>query len=77
MHAIRPIHTPFDGDTVFALAARARPLPDRPDALVRLGAVTADVMARAVAREVYEAEDLGPIRSYRSIWSRSLLGART
>jgi L-aminopeptidase/D-esterase-like protein len=73
--AIRPIHTSFDGDTVFALATRARALPDRPDALVRLGAIAADVMARAVARGVYEARDLGPIRSYRSIWGRSLPGA--
>ena len=27
-YAIRPIHTPFDGDTVFALATGAVPLPD-------------------------------------------------
>ena len=73
-YAIRPIHTPFDGDTVFALATGAGPLPDRPDALVRLGTIAADVMARAVARGVYEALDLGPIRSYRSIWGQKLPG---
>ncbi len=66
--AIRPIHSPFDGDTVFALATGRRPLPDKPDALLRLGAVAADVMARAVARGVYAAEDLGETRSWRTVW---------
>jgi L-aminopeptidase/D-esterase-like protein len=66
--AIRPIHTPFDGDTVFALATGAVPLPARPDALLRLGTLAADVVARAVARGVYEAEDLGDMRAYRSVW---------
>lgn len=64
-YAIRPIHTPFDGDTVFAFATGAVPLPDRPDALVRLGTIAADVVARAVMRGVYEAESLGEIRCYR------------
>ena len=63
-YAIRPIHTPFDGDTVFALATGAVPLPDKPDALVRLGAIAADVVARAVMRGVYEAETLGDMKSY-------------
>jgi L-aminopeptidase/D-esterase-like protein len=67
--AIRPIHTPFDGDTVFALATEAVPLPARPDALLRLGTLAADVVARATARGVYEASDLGAARSYRSSWS--------
>jgi L-aminopeptidase/D-esterase-like protein len=66
--AIRPIHSPFDGDTVFALATGRRPLPDRPDALLGLGAVAADVVARAVARGVYAAEDLGEARSWRAVW---------
>jgi L-aminopeptidase/D-esterase-like protein len=54
--AIRPAHAPFDGDIVFALATARRPLPDpAPLALARLGALAADVLARAVARGVYEA----------------------
>ena len=36
-YAIRPIYTPYDGDTLFALATGAEKLPDKPDALVRLG----------------------------------------
>ncbi len=43
---IRPLHTPFDGDTVFCLATGQRPaLP-----LVVLGSIAADVVARAVER---------------------------
>jgi L-aminopeptidase/D-esterase-like protein len=54
--AIRPVHTPFDGDVVFALATGRRPLPE-PAAfsLTRLGALAADCLARAIARGVYEA----------------------
>jgi len=54
--AIRPVHAPFDGDVVFALATAARPLPEpRAASLARLGALAADTLARAVARGVYEA----------------------
>jgi L-aminopeptidase/D-esterase-like protein len=54
--AIRPVHSPFDGDVVFALATGARPLgADAAFTLTRLGAVAADCLARAVARGVYEA----------------------
>lgn len=54
--AIRPVHTPFDGDMVFALATARRPLPEPADwSLTRLGALAADTLARAVARGVWEA----------------------
>jgi L-aminopeptidase/D-esterase-like protein len=56
--AIRPVHTPFDGDVVFTLATARRPLPaPRPVSLTRLGALAADCLARAVARGVFEAVD--------------------
>ena len=64
--AIRPIYTPYDGDTLFALATGTVAMPDKPDALVRLGAVAADVVARAVMRGVYEARTLGDIQAYRA-----------
>jgi L-aminopeptidase/D-esterase-like protein len=50
-----PVHTPFDGDTVFALAtgAAGRSLP-----LVVLGAMAAEVTARAVLRGVRAAQPL-------------------
>ena len=55
--AIRPVHAPFDGDVVFVLATRAKPLAEpRPLAVARLGAFAADVLARAIARGVYEAQ---------------------
>lgn len=56
--SIRPIHTPFDGDIVFALA-KGRPLSpagaDRSAQVGRLGAAAADCLARAVARAVHYA----------------------
>ena len=54
--AIRPVHAPYDGDVIFALATGRRPLePDPVFTLTRLGALAADCLARAVARGVYEA----------------------
>jgi len=55
--AIRPIHAPFDGDVVFALATGRTALAE-PDnyTLARLGALAADTLARAVARGVFEAK---------------------
>jgi L-aminopeptidase/D-esterase-like protein len=56
--ALRPVHTPLDGDIVFAAATGARPLADPVFALAELGALAADVVARAIARGVYEARPL-------------------
>ncbi len=55
--SIRPVHSPFDGDVVFALATGAQALPGdiRPYALTRLGNLAADCLARAVARGVHAA----------------------
>jgi L-aminopeptidase/D-esterase-like protein len=64
--AIRPAHTPFDGDVVFALATGRQPLT-QPTDLFRVGALAADCLARAIARAVYHAADLGDIRAYRSL----------
>lgn len=57
--AVRPIFTPFDGDTVFGLATGRGPSVD-PVGLARLGALAADCLSRAVARGVYEAEAFSP-----------------
>lgn len=65
--AVRPSHTPFDGDTVFAVSTGEAPLGDvAPMALNRLGTIAADCVARALARGVFEAESLGDSVSYRS-----------
>lgn len=55
--ALRPIHTPVDGDTLFVLATGEHELPEemRPLALAALGSIAADCVARAIARGVYEA----------------------
>ncbi|MFI4936231.1 MAG: P1 family peptidase, partial [Caulobacterales bacterium] len=54
--ALRPIHTPFDGDVVFVLSTGQRQSAEpRPMAIARLGALAADCLARAIARGVYEA----------------------
>ncbi len=49
--AIRPIHTPFDGDTLFALSTGAADGVD-PVTLAILGTLAADAVARAVRRAV-------------------------
>jgi L-aminopeptidase/D-esterase-like protein len=64
--AIRPSHTPFDGDTIFVLATGAHRLTEsRPHDVARIGSIAADCVARAVARGVYAAEPLGIWPSWR------------
>jgi L-aminopeptidase/D-esterase-like protein len=54
--AIRPAHAPFDGDVVFALSTGRIPLTEpAPRAIARIGALAADVLARAIARGVHAA----------------------
>jgi L-aminopeptidase/D-esterase-like protein len=70
--AIRPAHAPFDGDVVFALSTGRIPLAEpAPRAIARIGALAADVLARAIARGVHAAapwSEAGP-----PCW-RNLLG---
>lgn len=52
--AIRPIHTPFDGDTLFALStAAAGAVPVDPVQLTIIGTLAADCIAQAVRRAVF------------------------
>ncbi len=56
--AVRPAHTPFDGDTVFAIASGAAALDghfSRAAQLARIGSAAADCLSRAVMRAVHEA----------------------
>ena len=55
--AIYPVHTPLDGDVVFAAATGEKPI-DPLVGLTELGTVAANVIARAIARGVYEATAL-------------------
>jgi len=65
--AIRPVHTPLDGDSVFVLSTGRRTLADPVADLARIGMLAADCTARAIARGVYEAADLGELKCYRSV----------
>jgi D-aminopeptidase len=56
--AIHPVHTPLDGDIVFAAATGQRPLAKAPFDLMGIGSAAAQVVARAIARGVFEATAL-------------------
>lgn len=71
--AIRPVHTPFDGDTLFVLATGTWPLSGpAPGQVARVGSLAADCVARAVARGVFLADSLGGVPSYRELYSDRL-----
>ena len=55
--AIYPVHAPLDGDVLFAAATCEKPI-DPLFGLTELGMVAANVVARAIARGVYEAAAL-------------------
>jgi L-aminopeptidase/D-esterase-like protein len=70
--ALRPVHTPFDGDIVFAVTTSRLALGElRQHELMRLGSIAADCLSRAIARGVYEAKSLGEMRAYRDVFPRS------
>ncbi|MEO1242380.1 MAG: P1 family peptidase [Pseudomonadota bacterium] len=59
--AVRPAHTPFDGDIVFAVATAKNKMPEdgslaRSAVVAHIGAAAADCLARAIARAVYETQ---------------------
>lgn len=60
---IRPIHTPFDGDLIFAAATGERAAPP----LIVLGSAAADVLAEAVERSVLTAIGMGGLPAARDL----------
>lgn len=63
--AIHPIHTPFDGDLLFSLAATdGKTGTVSPDLLSHLGTLTADAVTRAVGRAVVSARSLNGITAF-------------
>jgi len=70
--AIRPAHTMFDGDTIFALATGRKELPDTPgifvapkaQALNELGHATADCLSRAIIRGVLAAHSMAGMTAF-------------
>ena len=72
--AIYPAHTTLDGDTVFAASTGRRPLADAVNEVAELGTIAANVLARAIARGVFEAAALpGGPPSWRDRHGASLL----
>ncbi|WTW95526.1 P1 family peptidase [Streptomycetaceae bacterium NBC_01309] len=84
--ALRPVHTLYDGDTVFAMATGAKPLPAVPAdtpygidaetaALAAIQAAAADVLTRAVVDGLLAAESTetaaGTVPSYRSLYPKA------
>ncbi|WP_034274142.1 P1 family peptidase [Haloechinothrix halophila] len=75
--AVRPAHSMFDGDTVFALATGARELPEasgpfgvpqRAAVLDGLCAAAATSFARAIVHGVLAASSVGSLRAYGDVW---------
>jgi len=56
--AIYPVHTPLDGDVVFTASTGRKPLTDPLLGLTTLGTIAANVVARAIARGVFQATAL-------------------
>lgn len=56
--ALYPVHTPLDGDVVFAVSTGQIALADLTAGMTQLGIAAANTLSRAVARGVYEAASL-------------------
>jgi L-aminopeptidase/D-esterase-like protein len=64
---IYPVHTPSDGDTIFAVATGAIPARANHGAI---GALAADAMAQAVLRAVMSARGIAGLPGYADLKSR-------
>ena len=74
--AIYPVHTPLDGDVLFAVSTGRQPLADPLFAMTKLGTLAANVVARAIARGVFAAATLpfpGAVRSWKDQFGGSNL----
>jgi len=78
--AIRPVHTMFDGDTVFTLAMGTRAVPDLPSFHALLDAA-GDCVSRAIGHAMLAAESVetpaGRWRSYREAFPSAFTGKDT
>ena len=61
--AISPVHTPSDGDTIFALATGGHD----EDSLTRIGSLAAEATTEAVLRAVREATSAGGVPAVRDL----------
>jgi L-aminopeptidase/D-esterase-like protein len=65
--AISPVHTPVDGDTIFALATGNEPRPVDDMEVSEIGALAAEVMADAILKAVSEATGLPGLPAVRDL----------
>jgi L-aminopeptidase/D-esterase-like protein len=70
--ALYPVHTLLDGDVVFAVSTGRTPVADPLFTLSEVGALAANVLARAIARGVFEATALPStaLPSWRDVFGR-------
>jgi len=64
---IRPAHTMFDGDTIFALATCEKPAGSTPFDVNIIGACAAEVFARAIINAVMAAQAAGGLPAARDL----------
>ena len=77
--AVRPAHTLFDGDTIFALAIGRRPLPEtagffsaaQAQAVTDIGHAAADCVARAIVHAVLRATSAAGLTAYGDLPARA------
>lgn len=74
--ALRPVHAAMDGDVVFSAATAHARAPENAIELTIIGAAAADVLARAIARAVHQATELGFANALPS-WRRKFFGQST
>ena len=70
--AINPVHTMYDGDTVFTLATGSRSAPD-PAGFHALLVAAGDTVTRAIARAVFTAGSAGGLRGYREAFPSAVI----
>ncbi|WP_236794899.1 P1 family peptidase [Amycolatopsis sp. GM8] len=79
--AVRPAHTMFDGDTVFALATGERELPSDEGARVvtldALCSAAARVFARAMVHGLLTAVETAGVPAYRDVWPEVFPGGES
>ena len=69
--AIRPAHTPYDGDVVFVISTGLLKAKVQPEILLsRLGNLATDCVSRSIARGVYFAETLNGYKSYKDFYKK-------
>ena len=66
--ALYPVHTPLDGDIVFAVSTGEKPLTNPVWQLARLGTMAANTMARAIARGIYAASAIADDGTMPKTW---------